>query len=425
MNPTARTLAVRFGWSLRLTLLALLLLWLGTRLWAVWVATQGESLQERLRAPIAARLVEPPWTGPAANAVPWIAAAALVAETRSSSTLPFPALVDFAAPLSAARESDLRAALEVNRKALELYREAAAKPECVFSPVLPELSNPRTNLIAVLDLAQLDLWQGRLADPAKEPLARSEAIDRSLAVAGCLGSDLGAITRLTGLAIERFTYGELAGGLGEGTFDVALARLRERLSTLGDPGSYESSLRAEALAQDWSRSGQWVSLPGTGLSSTSLVDPFAVRGFSAAMTNRAILTLIDLVQRPAMPPEPPSDTELVFAWNLDDWIVGRLGRGEWMRERWLRALHDARRLALSALALRERALAERRYPAALPADLDFVSPARLTDEPLRYEILADGSARLSLPAAAAQDAVLFPNKTSRRFPWTWTLAPIR
>ena len=161
------------------------------------------------------------------------------------------------------------------------------------------------------------------------------------------------------------------------------------------------------------------------LPSLSLVDPFAVRGFSAAMTNRAILTLIDLVQRPAMPPEPPSDTELVFAWNLDDWIVGRLGRGEWMRERWLRALHDARRLALSALALRERALAERRYPAALPADLDFVSPARLTDEPLRYEILADGSPRLSLPAAAAQDAVLFPNKTSRRFPWTWTLAPIR
>lgn len=411
MSSTRGTLSFRFGWGLRLTLLALLLLWLGARLWAVWVTWQGEKLQERLRVPIAARLVEAPATGPAENAVPWLAAAALVAETRSGSTLPFPALVDFTAPVSAARESDLRTMLETNRRALELYREAAARPACVFRPALPDGATPRMNLIAVLDLAQLDLWRGRLADPAKEPLARSEALDRSFAVAGCLGSDLSTITRLTGLAVERLAYSELAEGMGEGAFDVALPRLRERLLALGDAGPYTDSLRASGLGEDTRPTGRWY-------------DPFAVRGFFTAMTARAIDRLIAIVERPEIPP-PVKPWTWSFVWQLDDRLVEQWAREDWSRERRFRTLHDARRLARSALALREHALAERRYPPTLTEGLDLVSPTRLTGERLRYEVLSDGSARLSLPASAAQDTDLFPNQTSRRFPWTWTLAPLR
>jgi len=426
------------------TLAVLALGWLGARLWALHVVRTAVPEFEREHGSLDRsqwRRERPPDSEN--GALRYRAAIELVGSKPGESWRRWREAVRAAEgePLGPEMDPLLEAVAAEHATALALLREGADRPVCVFNAELGEPNEKLPNLLALLHLGQLQSGLAA-AERRRGELGSATRYELDLAaLAACLERDPVLVVHLIGAALERRLLSYLRAAVADGAGDLGSERLAESLPA-DDPLGIADRIRAEAAAHS-PDAAWWSGFEGSVADGAgrSWLDPFTVPGLRGAMHVRGLGLAIDALRSEGPPAPagaspwtvPPGERRTVPAeadpwiawqpWRWDRHVLESQGRNYWIYDRTERAQAAARALARAALRVRVRGIADGSYPATL-VDVapELAEPTLFVGEAIRYEVAADGSARLTLPASEEQwQRIRSLPETTWHFDFAWRL----
>lgn len=403
-------------------LLAVVVLWLGLRIWALhWVRTAVPEFEAEFGS-----LDPKGWARrpipPDENGARYFEAAALLIDPADPDwkTLRLSLQPDDGVEPGSAAEQAV-ANLETRYEtALGLWVKGGRKSRCAFEESLPE---PIEKPLTFQQLLSLTRVQAALArrDIAQQRLeSASSRLLSIVAAAGCLQEEPSYIAHLTGLAIERMALREVKSSLAAGHLDDALATLRARFESTRTRSAADY-LRIEAAI--YQPEAWWRSTWGSPREDPrSWFNPFSVAGISAASAVRGAALTLETLDEPS-PPDPTRGGRALRPWQLDRLWHQSAGEAFWKNERLSEGQRSVRALAIRAMKLREEGLSAGRYPVeAYPPE-----PTPLAEESIVVKARGDGSIELSLPESAARWNAFqeySEDPRGRDLAWVWILPPL-